>query len=67
MITIVDPASKIIYIYLLVTVLQREYFKQGKVDQFRQILEEGSSHGIISLQILVHFCLTFIVLHWLWN
>ena len=27
--------------------MQREYFKQGKVDQFRQILEEGSSPGII--------------------
>lgn len=24
---------------------QREYFKQGKIDQFRQILEEGSSPG----------------------
>ncbi|KDO53537.1 hypothetical protein CISIN_1g0013571mg, partial [Citrus sinensis] len=23
--------------------MQREYFKQGKVEQFRQILEEGSS------------------------
>lgn len=26
--------------------MQREYFKQGKIDQFRQILEEGSSPGI---------------------
>ncbi|KAK9131368.1 hypothetical protein Sjap_011855 [Stephania japonica] len=26
--------------------VQREYFKQGKVDQFRQILEEGSSPEI---------------------
>ena len=25
---------------------QREYFKQGKIEQFRQILEEGSSPGI---------------------
>jgi hypothetical protein len=37
------------YLNLLVMVLQREYFKQGKVDQFRQILEEGSSPGILSL------------------
>lgn len=27
--------------------MQREYFKQGKLEQFRQILEEGSSHGIV--------------------
>lgn len=26
--------------------MQREYFKQGKVEQFRQILEEGSSPGM---------------------
>lgn len=25
--------------------MQREYFKQGKVEQFKQILEEGSSPG----------------------
>lgn len=40
-------------------VLQREYFKQGKVDQFRQILEEGSSPGILPLQILVCVLLSF--------
>lgn len=27
-------------------IIAREYFKQGKLDQFRQILEEGSSHEI---------------------
>ncbi|XP_065849180.1 protein CTR9 homolog [Euphorbia lathyris] len=27
-------------------IIAREYFKQGKVEQFRQILEEGSSHEI---------------------
>ncbi|KAH8505438.1 hypothetical protein Peur_045151 [Populus x canadensis] len=27
-------------------IIAREYFKQGKIDQFRQILEEGSSHEI---------------------
>lgn len=42
-----NPASEIMYIFL--GMLQREYFKQGKVDQFRQILEEGSSPGILSL------------------
>jgi len=25
--------------------VKREYFKQGKIEQFRQILEEGSSSG----------------------
>lgn len=29
--------------------VQREYFKQGKVEQFRQILEEGSSPGKLIL------------------
>jgi hypothetical protein len=29
--------------------LQREYFKQGKVEQFRQILEEGSGPGNLLL------------------
>lgn len=32
------------YKYMLIF-SQREYFKQGKIDQFRQILEEGSSPG----------------------
>ncbi|KDP33904.1 hypothetical protein JCGZ_07475 [Jatropha curcas] len=27
-------------------IIAREYFKQGKLEQFRQILEEGSSHEI---------------------
>ena len=39
----------ILFIYLFIFVnddaLQREYFKQGKVEQFRQILEEGSGPG----------------------
>ncbi|KAF2304094.1 hypothetical protein GH714_027132 [Hevea brasiliensis] len=30
-------------------IIAREYFKQGKLDQFRQILEEGSSHGQLLL------------------
>lgn len=29
----------------LIVWVQREYFKQGKVEQFKQILEEGSSPG----------------------
>ena len=32
--------------YHFVDTSQREYFKQGKLEQFRQILEEGSSPGI---------------------
>ena len=39
------------YMVLLSMLMQREYFKQGKIEQFRQILEEGSSPGIFHLQI----------------
>lgn len=31
-----------------IVLMQREYFKQGKIEQFRQILLEGSSHGMLS-------------------
>jgi hypothetical protein len=34
------------YLFLVnLTCAQREYFKQGKIEQFRQILEEGSGPG----------------------
>lgn len=33
------------WFWLNFRVAKREYFKQGKIDQFRQILEEGSSSG----------------------
>lgn len=44
--------------------LQREYFKQGKLEQFRQILEEGSGSGnhsfpalaISEIVLFVNFC-----------
>jgi hypothetical protein len=39
--------------------MQREYFKQGKLDQFRQILEEGSSHGnsyCSEILFFIYFC-----------
>ena len=35
----------ILFIFVNDDALQREYFKQGKVEQFRQILEEGSGPG----------------------
>lgn len=41
--------------------LQREYFKQGKLEQFRQILEEGSSPGNHTLFFLSH--IRFFVLY----
>lgn len=37
-------------------VLQREYFKQGKLEHFRQILEEGSSPGM-----LLYYHMSFLV------
>lgn len=36
------------WVVIRLVLMQREYFKQGKIDQFRQILEEGSSPGIYS-------------------
>lgn len=44
--------------------LQREYFKQGKLEQFRQILEEGSSPGNLAtlfLFITCFWCLIFVL------
>lgn len=36
------------FFFLQIVLVQREYFKQGKIEQFRQILLEGSSHGMFS-------------------
>lgn len=33
------------FFLVYLTCAQREYFKQGKIEQFRQILEEGSGPG----------------------
>jgi uncharacterized protein YdeI (YjbR/CyaY-like superfamily) len=32
-------------------IIAREYFKQGKIEQFRQILEEGSGPGLFLVSI----------------
>ena len=56
----------ILFIYLFIFVnddaLQREYFKQGKVEQFRQILEEGSGPGNFVSDSMMLLRLFFIVL-----
>lgn len=48
------------FILFFNVMMQREYFKQGKVEQFRQILEEGSSPGILLLVICVLLCVWFL-------
>lgn len=44
-------------------ILQREYFKQGKIDQFRQILEEGSSPGTYD----TFKCIEWVFIHSYWK
>jgi hypothetical protein len=39
-------------------IIAREYFKQGKIEQFRQILEEGSGPGQFFFSAFVLFIIT---------
>ena len=52
----------ILFIFVNDDALQREYFEQGKVEQFRQILEEGSGPGNFVSDSMMLLRLFFIVL-----
>lgn len=46
-------ALLLIFLHLSWMPVQREYFKQGKIEQFRHILEEGSGPGIVNFSVLI--------------